>query len=126
MKSIAQIAAELQGYDPQALSADQVSAFLERLALPVTATEELGIFEALGRVLARDVVSPLSVPPKLEGQPKAEAPISPDQALAAAAHILPDGPRFAACEDPPPHPGARRPPCPGETGTWSRPPSVPS
>ena len=54
MKSIAQIAAELQGYDPQALSADQVSAFLERLALPVTATEELGIFEALGRVLARD------------------------------------------------------------------------
>ena len=46
MKSIAQIAAELQGYDPQALSADQVSAFLERLALPVTATEELGIFEA--------------------------------------------------------------------------------
>ena len=63
MKTIAQIAAELQGYDPQALSADQVSAFLERLALPVTATEELGIFEALGRVLARDVVSPLSVPP---------------------------------------------------------------
>ena len=63
MKSIAQIAAELQGYDPQALSADQVSAFLERLALPITATEELGIFEALGRVLARDVVSPLSVPP---------------------------------------------------------------
>ena len=45
MKTIAQIAAELQGYDPQALSADQVSAFLERLALPVTATEELGIFE---------------------------------------------------------------------------------
>ncbi len=63
MKTIAQIAAELQGYDPQALSAGQVSAFLERLAQPVTATEEVGIFEALGRVLARDVVSPLSVPP---------------------------------------------------------------
>ncbi len=63
MKTIAQIAAELQGYDPQALSADQVSAFLEQLVQPVTATEEIGIFEALGRVLARDVVSPLSVPP---------------------------------------------------------------
>ncbi|WP_026436775.1 gephyrin-like molybdotransferase Glp [Acidovorax sp. JHL-9] len=63
MKTIAQIAAELQGYDPQALRADQVSAFLERLAQPVTDTEEIGIFEALGRVLARDVVSPLSVPP---------------------------------------------------------------
>ena len=63
MKTIAQIAAELQGYDPQALSADQVSAFLERLVQPVAATEEVGIFDALGRVLARDVVSPLSVPP---------------------------------------------------------------
>jgi molybdopterin molybdotransferase len=63
MKTIAQIAAELQGYDPQALSADQVLAFLERLVQPVTATEEVGIFDALGRVLAHDVVSPLSVPP---------------------------------------------------------------
>ncbi|WP_348688354.1 molybdopterin molybdotransferase MoeA [Acidovorax soli] len=63
MKTIAQIAAELQGYDPQALSAGQVLAFLEQLVQPVTATEEIGIFEALGRVLARDVVSPLSVPP---------------------------------------------------------------
>ena len=63
MKSIAQIAAELQGYDPQALSADQVSAFLERLALPVTATEELGIFEALGRVPARAEAWARSGPP---------------------------------------------------------------
>ena len=63
MKTIAQIAAELQGYDPQALRAADVSAFLERLVEPVSATEELGLFDALGRVLARDVVSPLNVPP---------------------------------------------------------------
>ncbi len=63
MKTIAQIAAELQGYDPQALSAADVNAFLERLVDPVTATEELPIFDALGRVLAQDVVSPISVPP---------------------------------------------------------------
>lgn len=63
MKTIAQIAAELQGYDPQALSAADVNAFLQRLVEPVTATEELPLFDALGRVLARDVVSPLSVPP---------------------------------------------------------------
>jgi molybdopterin molybdotransferase len=63
MKTIAQIAAELQGYDPQALSADQVSAFLTRLTEPVTQTERLGVFYALGRVLAEDVVSPISVPP---------------------------------------------------------------
>ena len=63
MKSIAQIAAELQGYDPQALSADAVNAFLERLVEPVTQTERVPLFSALGRVLAEDIVSPLSVPP---------------------------------------------------------------
>lgn len=63
MKTIAQIAAELQGYDPQALRADDVNAFLHRLVEPVRTTEELPLFSALGRVLARDVVSPISVPP---------------------------------------------------------------
>ena len=63
MKTIAQIAAELQGYDPQALKAADVNAFLDRLVEPLTATEELPLFNALGRVLARDVVSPISVPP---------------------------------------------------------------
>jgi molybdopterin molybdotransferase len=63
MKTIAQIAAELQGYDPQALSAERVNEFLSRLIAPVTDTETLPVFDALGRVLAQDVVSPISVPP---------------------------------------------------------------
>lgn len=63
MKSIEQIAAELQGYDPQALSATAVNDFLARLVEPVTQTEELTIFDALDRVLAQDVISPVSVPP---------------------------------------------------------------
>jgi molybdopterin molybdotransferase len=63
MKTIDQIAAELQGYDPQALSADTVNAFLAKLVEPVTTTETVGIFDALGRVLAQDVISPFSVPP---------------------------------------------------------------
>jgi molybdopterin molybdotransferase len=63
MKTIEQIAAELQGYDPQALSAERVNQFLAQLVEPVTATETVGVFEALGRVLAQDVVSPISVPP---------------------------------------------------------------
>ncbi|MDP2065616.1 MAG: molybdopterin molybdotransferase MoeA [Burkholderiaceae bacterium] len=63
MKSIDQIAAELQGYDPQSLSAEAVTEFLSRLVAPVTETETLGMFDALGRVLAQDVISPLSVPP---------------------------------------------------------------
>lgn len=61
--SIAAIAARLQGYDPQALSADAVGEFLAQLVAPVTQTERVGIFDALGRVLARDLVSPISVPP---------------------------------------------------------------
>ena len=63
MTSIDSIAAELAGYDPQALSADTVSRFLARLVEPVTQLEEVGIFQALGRVLAADVISPISVPP---------------------------------------------------------------
>ena len=63
MKSIAQIAAELQGYDPQALSAADVLRFLSQLVEPVQDVVELPLFEALGRVLAADVVSPFDVPP---------------------------------------------------------------
>jgi molybdopterin molybdotransferase len=62
-RSIAEIAAQLQGYDPQALSADAVGDFLARLVTPVDTTERVGVLDALGRVLARDLVSPISVPP---------------------------------------------------------------
>ena len=63
MKTLDQIAAELQGYDPQALSATAVNDFLARMVVPVREAETLGILEALGRVLAQDVISTLSVPP---------------------------------------------------------------
>ncbi len=64
MKSIDNIAAALQGYDPQALSVDQVNAFLHELVHPVSADESQDVFlmDALGRVLAADVISPISVP----------------------------------------------------------------
>jgi len=85
MKTIAQIAAELQGYDPQALRADDVNAFLHHLVEPVRATEELPLFSALGRVLARDVVSPVSVPPHdnsaMDGYAFAGAQLVPGQPL---------------------------------------------
>ena len=63
MKSFDQIAAELQGYDPQALHAAKVNEFLAQLVVPVEAREQVAIFDALGRVLAADVVSPVNVPP---------------------------------------------------------------
>ena len=63
MNAIDQIAAQLQGYDPQAMTADGVRDFLARLVTPVQDAMELPLFEALGRVLATDVISPFDVPP---------------------------------------------------------------
>jgi len=62
MQSLQDIAAALQGYDPKALAADQVNAFLHALVDPVTQTETVGVMDALGRVLAADLFSPISVP----------------------------------------------------------------
>lgn len=63
MKTLDQIAAELQGYDPGALPAATVGDFLARLVEPLRETERVGVFDALDRVLAEDVISPISVPP---------------------------------------------------------------
>ncbi len=63
MKTIDQIASELAGYDPQALNADMVLAFLAKLVEPVEEHESVGVFDALNRVLAQDIISPISVPP---------------------------------------------------------------
>ncbi len=63
MKTLEQIASELAGYDPQALNADMVHQFLANMVEPVTQSENVAIFDALGRVLAQDIISPISVPP---------------------------------------------------------------
>ena len=87
MKSIENIAAALQGYDPQALSVDQVNAFLHELVQPVSADEsqDVYLFDALGRVLAKDVISPISVPAHnnsaMDGFAFDAAQLQTDQAL---------------------------------------------
>ena len=63
MKTLTQIGAELEGYDPQSLAVSDVLRFLEHLVEPVAGTQVLPLFEALGRVLAEDVMSPVDVPP---------------------------------------------------------------
>ncbi len=63
MNTTESIAAQLQGYDPQALDVATVQAFLSRLVEPVSAVETVALVQALGRVLAQDVISPISVPP---------------------------------------------------------------
>ncbi len=63
VKTLDQIAGELQGYDPQALRAQAVHEFLDRLVTPLGETETVSLFDAPGRVLAQDIISPVSVPP---------------------------------------------------------------
>ena len=63
MKSLEQIAAELQGYDPGALPAPLVVDFLHRMVEPVAELETVAVVDALDRVLARDILSPIDVPP---------------------------------------------------------------
>ena len=63
MKTLDQISSELQVYDPQALRADDVLKFLSKLVVPIQETQDLPLFEALGRVLAGDITSPFDVPP---------------------------------------------------------------
>ena len=65
MKSLDDIAAALQGYDPQALSVSHVQSFLEQLVHPLDERDDIDvpIPQALGRILARDVISPVAVPP---------------------------------------------------------------
>ncbi len=56
------IASCVNGYDPNALPVAQAQEFITRLVPRVQAVESLPIRSALGRVLARDVVSPINVP----------------------------------------------------------------
>ena len=60
--SLADIAAKLEAYDPQALPANEVLNFLDHLVAPVQEQEIVDIFSALGRVTAQDVISPINVP----------------------------------------------------------------
>ncbi|HUD34710.1 MAG TPA: molybdopterin molybdenumtransferase MoeA, partial [Variovorax sp.] len=65
MSRLATIASALPGYDPASVSVDVALAFLDRLvAAPAAlAARELPLRDALDRVLARDVVSNVDVPP---------------------------------------------------------------
>ena len=61
--SLADIAAQIEAYDPQALAVQEVLNFLDHLVTPVQDSESVDIFAALGRVTAQDVISPIHVPP---------------------------------------------------------------
>lgn len=85
MKTIDQIAAQLQGYDPHALRAETATLFLQQLVEPVTQSESVDLMQALDRVVAHDVISPIHVPAHdnsaMDGYAFAGAQLANDSAL---------------------------------------------
>jgi molybdopterin molybdotransferase len=62
MATLSEIASCVSGYDPKALPVAQAQEFIARLVPRVGAAESVAIRSALGRVLARDIVSAINVP----------------------------------------------------------------
>ncbi len=62
MKRILQIVNAIEGYDPDALHVEKARAAIRACLDPVTAMERLPVREALGRVLAEDIVPAIDVP----------------------------------------------------------------
>ncbi|MGZ5892106.1 MAG: molybdopterin molybdotransferase MoeA [Caldimonas sp.] len=62
LPSLQEIGSCVGGYDPKALPVATAKAFLDRLVPRVQEVEMLALRASLGRVLARDLVSPIDVP----------------------------------------------------------------
>ncbi len=60
--SLRQLTESLEGYRPDALRVDIARQAIARSITPITDTETLPLKQALGRVLADDLVSPINVP----------------------------------------------------------------
>jgi molybdopterin molybdotransferase len=60
--TLQEIASCVNGYDPKSLPVAQARAFIARLVPKVRSVEMLALRSALGRVLARDIVSAIDVP----------------------------------------------------------------
>lgn len=60
--SLASIVSCVNGYDPNALPIPQARAVIDQLVPRINAVESLPLRSALGRVLARDIISHLNVP----------------------------------------------------------------
>ena len=94
-KSLQQIAAGVAGYDPQTLPVALAQEFIARLVPRVQAVELLPIRSALGRVLARDIVSAIDVPAADNSAMDGYALRSADLSLAAATVLSIAGSGFA-------------------------------
>ncbi len=61
-RTLSEIVSCLAGYDPDALPVAQAQQIINDFIVPINAVEMVALRSALGRVLARDIVSPINVP----------------------------------------------------------------
>ncbi len=61
-RSLSETVSCLDGYDPDAMPVTQAQQIVRQFVAPIQAMERLALRSALGRVLAQDVISPISVP----------------------------------------------------------------
>jgi molybdopterin molybdotransferase len=62
MNALEEVISCVSGYDPNALPVAKANEVIRSFIRPVSGVEKLPVREALGRVLARDIVSPIDVP----------------------------------------------------------------
>src|SRR6185503_9863958 len=62
MSTLEQVVSCLDGYDPDALRVDKAGAAIRACLVPVTQTESVAVRDALGRVLAQEIVPQINVP----------------------------------------------------------------
>ena len=61
-RTLLDITSCLAAYDPGALPVEQAQAIIHAFVTPVQAIEQVALRSALGRILARDIISPIDVP----------------------------------------------------------------
>ncbi|RZT97826.1 gephyrin-like molybdotransferase Glp [Rivibacter subsaxonicus] len=82
LPSLDSVASCIGGYDPNALPVTAAQDFVARYVTRVGEVEAVGLREALGRVLAQDLVSPINVPAQdnsaMDGYALASSDLAPD------------------------------------------------
>jgi molybdopterin molybdotransferase len=59
---LASLVSCIDGYDPNALPVAKVNEVIRQFVQPIAGVEQLAVRDALGRILAADIVSPINVP----------------------------------------------------------------
>ena len=62
LPTLSALTRELPDYNPNALSVESARQLIQAMVRPVSAIEKLALRDALDRVLARDIISPIDVP----------------------------------------------------------------